>query len=56
MNKKLLTKDSLWNIFVCNFIGKLIAKGMIVQIPTENSVSKYKNSGSVDLDLNLSLL
>jgi hypothetical protein len=56
MNKKLLMKNSLWSIFVYDFVGKLIANGIIVQILTENSIGKYKNSGSVDLDLNLSLL
>jgi hypothetical protein len=32
---------------VGDFVGKLITDGMIVQIPTENSVSKSKDCGSV---------
>ena len=38
------------NIFVYDFIGKLITNRMVVQILMENSVSKYKNSGSVLID------
>jgi len=34
------------NISVGDFIGKLITNEMIVQIPTEKSVGKYKDSGS----------
>ena len=34
------------SIFIYNFIDKLIANRMIIQIPTENFVGKYKNSGS----------
>jgi hypothetical protein len=34
------------SIFVGNFIGKLITNGMIIQIPTENSVGKSKDCGS----------
>jgi hypothetical protein len=34
------------SIFIYNFIDKLIANRMMIQIPTENCVGKYKNSGS----------
>jgi hypothetical protein len=34
------------SIFICDSVGKLIANEMIVQISTENSVGKYKNSGN----------
>ena len=34
------------SIFIGDFVGKLITNGMIVQIPTENSFSKYKDCGS----------
>jgi TfoX/Sxy family transcriptional regulator of competence genes len=36
-----------WSIFVSDPVGKLITNGMIIQKSTENSISKYKNSGSV---------
>ena len=29
-----------------NFVGKLITNGMVMQIPTKNSVGKYKDCGS----------
>jgi len=45
-DKKLLTKDSLTEHFVGDFVGKLITNGIIVQIPTENSVGKSKDYGS----------
>jgi hypothetical protein len=32
------------SIFIYNFIDKLIANRMMIQIPTENCVGKYKNS------------
>jgi len=35
------------NISVGDIIGKLITNGLIVQIPTEKSVGKYKECGSV---------
>jgi hypothetical protein len=34
------------SIFVGDFVGKLITNEMIVQIPTKNSVDKYKDYGS----------
>jgi hypothetical protein len=34
------------SIFVGDFVGKLITNGMIVQIPTKNSVCKSKDYGS----------
>jgi len=34
------------SIFVGDFVGKLITNGMVVQIPTENSVGKSKDCGS----------
>ena len=34
------------SISVGDFVGKLSTNGMIVQIPTENSVGKYKDYGS----------
>jgi amino acid transporter len=45
------TKNYQWkihrqSIFVGNFIGKLITNGMVIQIPTENSVGKSKDCGS----------
>jgi len=34
------------SISVSDFVGKLITNGMIMQIPTENSIGKSKNCGS----------
>jgi len=34
------------SIFVGDFVGKLITNGMIVQIPTKNSVGQSKDCGS----------
>jgi hypothetical protein len=34
------------SIFFGDFVGKLITNGMIVQIPTKNSVGKSKDYGS----------
>jgi hypothetical protein len=36
-----------WSVSVDDFVGKLITNGMIVQIPTENSIGKSKDCGSV---------
>jgi small basic protein len=46
------TKNYRWkiyrrSIFVSDFVSKLVTNIMIVQIPTENSVDKYKDCGSV---------
>jgi hypothetical protein len=38
------------NIFICDSIDKLITDRMIVQIPTKNSIGKYKDCGSDHLD------
>ena len=46
-DKKLPTQDSRQSISVGDFVGKLITNRMIVQIPTENSVGKSKDCGSV---------
>jgi hypothetical protein len=34
------------SIYVSDFVGKLITNKMIVQIPTENSIDKYKDCDS----------
>jgi hypothetical protein len=41
------------SIFIGDFVGKLITNEMIVQIPTENSVGKYKDCGSVTYSLTI---
>jgi hypothetical protein len=39
------------SIFICDSIGELITNGMIVQIPIENSIGKYKNSGGDKIEV-----